>query len=153
MALCDRRRFLAGGVATCALAMWPVHGTLRAEPDGAGRVDVGPRTTFARDGAVDTWAGRHRFFVVRQGGRLFAVHAICTHEDELLKAQHDKGRLYCAEHKSWFGLDGRVQKGKPKRPLPRLGIAVNDNGHVVVDPARRFDQPRWDDPAAFVEIA
>lgn len=149
---CGRRRFLVAGVAACAGALTPLRTVALADPPATGGIDVGPRGNFDRDGAVSTFAGRHHFFVVRQGDKLFALSSICTHERESLVAQNDRDRLYCPEHKAVFSLDGRVQKGKPKKSLARLGIRLDGRGHVFVDPAVRFEEDHWNDAGASVAL-
>ncbi len=141
---------LATVAATCVNFGAPLR-TLAATLAAGGKVDVGLPADFDKQGAVDTWAGQHRFFVIRQGDQLFALPSICTHEPKKLVAQNDKQRLYCAEHKSTFSLDGRVLRGKPKKSLARLGIELAANGHILIDPAKKFSEPDWDKPGSHLD--
>jgi Rieske Fe-S protein len=93
-------------------------------------VNAGPASDYAAEGVH----GRFRdqgFFVVRQGGTLFAVSAICTHRKCKLAAGPDRSFL-CPCHGSMFDPGGKVMKGPAKRDLPLFPIFTNENGQLLV---------------------
>ena len=129
----DRRTFLSATIAACACAACPLAGVAKDAPP-ADPVDVGTAADYPRDGAVyDAYAKSHGFFLVRDGGTLYALSSTCTHKKALLKA---KGKaLACPKHGARFKLTGDVAKGPARRPLPRFGITKDDAGRITVDPS------------------
>ncbi len=93
-------------------------------------VNAGPASDYAADGVY----GRFRdqgFFIVRQGGTLFAMSAICTHRQCKLAAKPDHSFL-CPCHGSMFDPGGRVMKGPARRDLPVFPVDTNENGQLLV---------------------
>ena len=152
----DRRTFLAAaaGLAACACATCPL-GAFAASKDDApaadGPVDVGTAADYPRDGAVyDEFAKAHGFFLVRQGGALYALSSTCTHKKALLKV---KGKaLACPKHGARFTAAGDISKGPAKRPLPRLAISADDAGRLTVDPSRTFEGDARHDDGSSVSV-
>lgn len=123
----NRRDFLAWAATACA-GSCPLAKVLAA--DGAAQViDAGPAANFAADGVYDAFRTQG-FFVIRQGGRLFALSSICTHRAVQLKAQAD-GSFYCRRHGSRFSPGGHVLEGPARRDLPVLATSVS-GGHLFV---------------------
>jgi nitrite reductase/ring-hydroxylating ferredoxin subunit len=113
-------------------------------------VDVGPLEQFSRDGVYDQWADAKGFFVIRQGGRLHALSATCTHRRYDLEA---KGyQLVCPKHGSLFTASGQVIKGPATIPLPRFAIRLSPSRNVIVDPGRQFRAEEAGAPEASVVI-
>ena len=93
-------------------------------------VNAGPASDYVAEGVH----GRFRdqgFFVVRQGGILFAVSAICTHRKCKLAAKPDHSFI-CPCHGSMFDPGGRVLKGPAKRDLPVFPVSTNESGQLLV---------------------
>src|SRR5690242_15569232 len=79
-------------VAACGCGTSPAAGAAKA-PVAAGPVDIGTIGDYPMDGVYDRFADSHDFFVVREGNRLFALSAICTHRECPLKLIH--GGIKC----------------------------------------------------------
>ena len=129
----NRREFLAltaNFVALCA-PMASVAG-----PAGKERlVNVGPAARYAADGVYGGFTSQG-FFIVRQGEKVFALSAICTHKKCKLKSQPDHS-FYCPCHGSSFDSAGHVKRGPAKRDLPVFATTVDDRGRLLVTiPAR-----------------
>lgn len=152
MSTCSRREFVAAGAAACFASVGFVQRTLVLADETPGPVDVGALESFDKDGAVDTWTKQHRFFVVRQQGKLFAVSAICTHRGTTLRAENDNGRLFCPKHEGTFEINGKLREGKPQKSLPHLAIALNDAKHVIVNPSKEIEEKDWDKPGNFIAL-
>ncbi len=93
-------------------------------------VNAGPAGNYAADGVY----GRFRdegFFVVRNGEKLFALSAICTHRKCKLIAEPNRS-FYCKCHGSTFDPTGHVTEGPARRDLPVLPTSVDENGQLLV---------------------
>jgi cytochrome b6-f complex iron-sulfur subunit len=98
-------------------------------------LDAGPLVDY-RAGTVSTrWVHRHGLWIVRQGGRLFALEARCTHLGCTPRWMPDATLFRCPCHGSRFTTDGVPINGPATRPLARLAIALED-GRVRVDRSR-----------------
>ena len=122
-----RREFLI-----LTAAMLTSSNTVQADraPTAERVVDVGPASDYAKDGVYAGFQNQG-FFVVRKGGQLFALSAICTHRRCKLATQSDHS-FYCRCHGSAFDPNGRVTEGPAKRDLPQFSAMVNERGHLMV---------------------
>ena len=148
----SRRTFIVtAAAAACACAGCPLLAS-GSPARAVGPVDAGPLEDFGKDGVTERWAGSDGFFVVRRGGKLYAVSSHCTHKKvRLVVAKGDEG-FKCPRHGSAFGADGHVIRSPARLALPRFAIRVKDNGHIVVDTAAQFGERDWGDPASFVDL-
>ena len=136
----DRRQFIVltiAGVCGCGKQGRQPGGATRANQASATVaaepiIDAGALTDYARDGVYEQYR-ESGFFLVRRGGKIFAISAICTHEGCRIRALAD-GTFFCRCHKSAFDADGRVVTGPATRDLPRLPIRVGPDQHVQIDP-------------------
>jgi nitrite reductase/ring-hydroxylating ferredoxin subunit len=99
---------------------------------------------------VGTTADFNLFFVVRNGGKLYAPSAKCTHKGCGVKQK--AGTLACPCHDSSFDLMGIPKGGPAKTSLIRYAITKTAEGRIIVDKSKQFDEKQWDDPAAFVKV-
>jgi cytochrome b6-f complex iron-sulfur subunit len=90
---------------------------LESIPDGAGVVVHLPGGSVA---------------IERQGGKVEAFSAVCTHLGCVIQWQpaHDQA-WYCPCHHGRYARDGRVVGGPPPRPLSPIPASVRD-GQVVL---------------------
>src|SRR5271170_4758143 len=72
-------------------------------------INAGLANNYAADGVYSNFRDEG-FFVIRKGGKLFALSAICTHRDCKLTAEPDKS-FYCKCHGSTFDPSGKVTEG------------------------------------------
>jgi Rieske Fe-S protein len=121
----SRREFLilTGTFAAGGCSSEPALGSERV-------INAGPASQYAADGVYGAFRERG-FFVVRQGERLFALSAICTHKKCKLKAERDRS-FYCPCHGSTFDASGHVTQGPAKRDLPVFGTSVSKSGELLV---------------------
>ena len=147
----SRRQLIAATAACAACALCPLSPAALARPSKTpGRVDAGAAADFDRDGLYADRAKRDGFFLVRDGGKLYALSATCTHKRKPLVGAG--GRIKCPTHGSIFDLDGRVKKRPATKPLPRFGISLDDRGRVIVDGSRQFSRDEADEPGSFVRL-
>jgi Rieske Fe-S protein len=109
----------------------------RSTPPGAvpsGRevrtINAGPASNYAADGVYARFRALG-FFIVRRGGQLFALSAICTHRKCRLNAEPDRS-FHCPCHGSTFDPNGHVTEGPAKRDLPTLATFIDKNGNLLV---------------------
>lgn len=145
----DRRRFLAIG-SGCVLGA--LGATTAEAADKSAAVDIGKLKDFAEDGISEAFV-KHEFFVIRDDGRLFAASTTCPHKgNSLHKDQDDSSRIVCDGHGSTFNASGTVAIGPATSGLVRLGIAVNAEGHVIVNPREEFPQDNWSDAKSYIDV-
>lgn len=123
----NRRQFVllsAAAAAGCA------SGGASDAPGATTVVDAGPVSGYAADGVYIQFQNRG-FFVVRQGGKLFALSAICTHRRCKVNARPDRS-FACKCHGSTFDPAGHVTKGPATRDLPELLTSIDASQHLLV---------------------
>jgi Rieske Fe-S protein len=125
----NRRQFLiltAGVVTGCKTGNGGGNHVTSAERI----VNAGAVGNFAADGVYNHFRDEG-FFVVRQGDKLFALSAFCTHRKCKLAAESDRS-FYCKCHGSTFDPHGHVTEGPAKRDLPVIPTYTNEQGQLVV---------------------
>lgn len=125
----NRREFLiltAGFAAGCS--SMETAGTVSG--GGERMVKAGAAANYAGDGVYATFRNQG-FFIVRQGERLFAVSAICTHRKCKLDVEPDHS-FHCPCHGSTFEAGGQVTHGPARRDLPVFATSVNESGELLV---------------------
>jgi cytochrome b6-f complex iron-sulfur subunit len=105
-------------------------------------------------GVVDTsLVDQYGVWIVHDGGRIFALIAICTHlgcPPAWLPAQN---KFKCPCHGSGYYKNGVNFEGPTPRPLERAKIFVSpDDGNIVVDKSQKFqwELGQWEDPNSFI---
>lgn len=106
-------------------------------------------------GVVDTrLVDEHGVWIVHDGGKIFALIAICTHlgcPPAWLAAQN---KFKCPCHGSGYYKTGVNFEGPAPRPLERAKIFLDpSDGQIVVDKSVQFHQERgeWTSPEAFIK--
>ena len=126
----NRKQFL---LMTAAMATGCQTGEPTSAPAGGQHppreVDAGPADKYAAEGVYDTFRNQG-FFLVRRGGRLFALSSICTHRTCKLEAEPDH-TFYCPCHGSTFDPAGHVTQGPARRDLPVYSTRT-ENGRLLV---------------------
>ena len=103
--------------------------------------------------AVDErWKSQHRFFVVRERGRVYALSARCAHLGCTVNWFSDLHIFKCPCHGSEYHSNGANFAGPAPRPLDRLRIGLNLDRQLVVDTSITYGPGRFDVDVAFVEI-
>ncbi len=94
----------------------------------------------------------HRFFVVREARRIYALFARCTHLGCTVNWFPGMRIFKCPCHGSEFHSDGTEFAGPAPRPLDRLKISLDSEERILVDTrvvltAREFEQKK-----AYIEL-
>ena len=110
-------------------------------PDAYGVISVDSR--FKQD---------HRFFVVRQTGRIYALYARCTHLGCTVNWFPGLRIFKCPCHGSEFHSDGREFAGPAPRPLDRLKISLDSEENILVDTRIVFTARESEEKKAYIEL-
>jgi cytochrome b6-f complex iron-sulfur subunit len=100
------------------------------------------------------WLVRTAFDEYANAAGIFALSTVCTHlgctPDWLEAAQKYK----CPCHGSGYYKNGVNFEGPTPRPLERYAISLADDGQIVVDKSRKFQQEKgeWINPASFLRL-
>ena len=78
-----------------------------------------------------TFLREERLFLLREGGRLRALSAVCTHLG--CTVERGEAGFRCPCHGSEFGKDGAAKAGPAPRGLPWRPLTLGPDGSLVVD--------------------
>jgi len=125
------------------------------EPSASPPVFRAGRPEDFREGEV-RWdlARRHRVFLVRENGILYALSATCTHLGCTTVWMQAEEKFKCPCHGSGFRKSGANFEGPALRPLPRFRIVLGEDGQVLVDKRRTFlkEKGQWAEPESFLDV-
>jgi cytochrome b6-f complex iron-sulfur subunit len=84
----------------------------------------------------------------------YALIAVCTHLGCTPNYLPTESKFKCPCHGSGFRLTGINFEGPAPRPLERAAISLADDGQILVDKSRHFQQElgQWTDPAAYLKV-
>jgi Rieske Fe-S protein len=158
MAGMNRRNFVAGATAAVSLVVlgdqftWgqAARGPTSA-PAGSPTVDIGKPSDFAKD-TISTKFSKEKVLIANAGGKIYAITAVCTHRGSTINGERD-GKFRCPSHGSMFDIEGKPVGGPARAALKRHAIAINGDGHLIVDKTKNFDEPNWTDPGASYTVA
>jgi cytochrome b6-f complex iron-sulfur subunit len=111
-------------------------------------------STF-EDGEVnETWKAEWGFWIVRNGGILYALQSVCTHLGCPPNWLGGEQKFKCPCHGSGFYITGINFEGPAPRPLERFKVSLADDGSVMVDKSQKYQHElgQWSDPDSFVQV-
>jgi len=85
---------------------------------------------------------------------IVALRTVCTHLGCTPNWLDGEQKFKCPCHGSGFYKDGINFEGPAPRPLERYAISVGDDGQLVVDKSKLFQEElgQWQDPACYVPV-
>jgi len=95
----------------------------------------------------------HRFFVIRDQKRIFALFARCTHLGCTVNWFPGIRTFKCPCHGSEFHSNGIQFAGPAPRPLDRLHISLNAAGNILVDTDRVYTEREFEERRIYIEVA
>lgn len=97
---------------------------------------------------------RHGVWIVRDSERIYALSTMCTHLGCTPNWLSNEGKFKCPCHGSGFYKTGINFEGPAPRPLERFRIYLSDDGQIVVDKTKKFQQEKgeWADPESFLMV-
>ena len=101
----------------------------------------------------ERWKSNHRFFVVRERDRVYALSARCAHLGCTVNWFGDLRIFKCPCHGSEYHSNGANFAGPAPRPLDRLRIELNVDGQIVVDTSIIYGPERFNVDGAFMKVA
>src|SRR3990167_2565999 len=121
-----------------------------------------PKSTFKAGfpddyevGMVDErWKEKFGVWIVRVSEGIYALSTVCTHlgctPNWLLTEQKFK----CPCHGSGFFKTGINFEGPAPRPLERYKIGLADDGQILIDKSKKFQQEKgeWNNPDSFLTL-
>jgi len=158
----DRRGFISTFAAawtffTLTMVAWTL-GTLRflfpnvlAEPPS--KVKVGFPEGYEEGKVVEKYKDQN-IWIVRNEGKIYALSTTCTHLGCTPNWLESAQKFKCPCHGSGFYISGINFEGPAPRPLERWALNVGDDGQIVVDKSRKFQQERgeWINPESFITV-
>jgi cytochrome b6-f complex iron-sulfur subunit len=85
---------------------------------------------------------------------IYAIKSVCTHLGCTPNWLEAEQKFKCPCHGSGFYKDAINFEGPAPRPLERYAISLAEDGQLLVDKSRTFQQElgQWKDPASFVPV-
>jgi len=114
---------------------------------------AGPKDAY-EEGKVDDRFKDKNAWVVRYQGQIYALSTTCTHLGCTPNWLEREEKFKCPCHGSGFKITGINFEGPAPRPLERWGISIGDDGQIVVDKAKKFQQERgeWSNPESYIKV-
>ena len=113
------------------------------------------------EGVDERWKDRFGVWVVRtpfddyhESSGFYALLVTCTHLGCTPNWLSAESKFKCPCHGSGFRPTGINFEGPAPRPLERARIVLAEDGQIMVDKARKFQEElgQWTDPEAFLAV-
>ena len=113
------------------------------------------------EGVDERWKDRFGVWVVRtpfddyhESAGFYALLVTCTHLGCTPNWLSAESKFKCPCHGSGFRPTGINFEGPAPRPLERARIVLAEDGQILIDKARKFQEElgQWTDPEAFLAV-
>jgi cytochrome b6-f complex iron-sulfur subunit len=93
-------------------------------------------------------------WIVRYNGIIYALSTTCTHLGCTPNWLERENKFKCPCHGSGFYITGINFEGPAPRPLERWAVNIGDDGQIVVDKSKKFQQERgeWSNSESFIKV-
>ncbi len=100
------------------------------------------------------WLVRTAYDPYANASGIFALSTVCTHLGCTPNWLEAEQKFKCPCHGSGYYKTGVNFEGPTPRPLERYAISLADDGQILVDKSRKFQQEKgeWSNPAAFLKL-
>jgi cytochrome b6-f complex iron-sulfur subunit len=111
-------------------------------------------------GVDERWKDKYAIWIVRTAdddvvhvAGFYALITVCTHLGCTPNYLAAENKFKCPCHGSGYHLSGINFEGPTPRPLERARIVLADDGQILVDKSRHFQEElgQWTDPEAFLK--
>jgi cytochrome b6-f complex iron-sulfur subunit len=122
-----------------------------AEPPS--KITVGYPDQY-EDGKVVERFKDQNTWIVRYDGMIYALSSTCTHLGCTPNWLEREAKFKCPCHGSGFYITGINFEGPAPRPLERWAISIGEDGQIVVDKSKKFQQERgeWTNPESYIKV-
>jgi len=106
-------------------------------------------------GMVDLrWKEKYGVWIVRVVEGMYVLSTVCTHLGCTPNWLETEKKFKCPCHGSGFYKTGINFEGPAPRPLERFKISLADDGQVLVDKSKIFQQEKgaWNNPESFLTL-
>jgi cytochrome b6-f complex iron-sulfur subunit len=105
------------------------------------------------EGKVSEQFKDKNMWIVRNAGIIYALSTTCTHLGCTPNWLEREGKFKCPCHGSGFKISGINFEGPAPRPLERWSIGIGEDGQIVVDKSRKFQQEmgQWTNPDSYLK--
>ncbi len=113
-----------------------------------GQVDERFKQRFA------VWLVRTAYDEWGMAAGIYALSTVCTHLGCTPNWLEAEQKFKCPCHGSGYYKTGVNFEGPTPRPLERYAISLADDGQILVDKSRKFQEEKgeWNNPAAFLKL-
>jgi len=106
-------------------------------------------------GEVDLrWKAKYATWIIRNDEGIYALSTTCTHLGCTPNWLVAEQKFKCPCHGSGSRKTGINFEGPAPRPLERFRIVLADDGQIVIDKTKKYQQEKgqWGDPEAFLKV-
>ena len=102
----------------------------------------------------ERWKAKYGTWVVRDETGIYALSTVCTHLGCTPNWLADDNKFKCPCHGSGFRRSGINFEGPAPRPLERFKIALAEDGQILIDKTKKYQQEKgeWNDPESFLAV-
>ena len=102
----------------------------------------------------ERWKDKYGIWIVRDDEKIYALSTVCTHLGCTPNWLGNDNKFKCPCHGSGFYKTGINFEGQAPRPLERFKIYLADNGEIIVDKTKKFQQEKgeWKDTESFILV-
>ena len=93
-------------------------------------------------------------WIVRDSEKIYALSTVCTHLGCTPNWLQNENKFKCPCHGSGFYKTGINFEGPAPRPLERFEISLTEDGEILVDKTKKFQQEKgeWKDPESYILV-
>ncbi len=102
----------------------------------------------------ERWKDKYAVWLVRDSEKIFVLSTVCTHLGCTPNWLGAESKFKCPCHGSGFYKTGINFEGPAPRPLERFKIYLADDGQIVIDKTKKFQQEKgeWSDPESYLVV-
>jgi len=100
------------------------------------------------------WLVRTAFDQWANASGIYALSTVCTHLGCTPNWLEAEQKFKCPCHGSGYYKTGVNFEGPTPRPLERFAISLADDGQILVDKSKKFQEEKgeWNNPQAFLKV-